>query len=99
MTLTFHCPNCNAPLDYDGGQNFIVKCSHCNSSVVVPEDLRPAKPEPINLPVNLPDTPQVPAVFRTDSPALAKLVFSFGGPGIGPGWFNDARSIAVDGAG
>jgi DNA-binding beta-propeller fold protein YncE len=99
MPTTFHCPNCNAPLDYDGGQNFIVKCAHCNSSVVVPEDLRPPKPEPINITINVPDAPKIPAIPGMDGGSFAKLVFSFGGPGIGPGLFNDARSIAIDGAG
>lgn len=99
MIQTFHCPNCNAPLDYDGGPNFIVRCAHCNSSVVVPEELRPPKPEPINITVRIPDAPQVPDLFKVDSGSFAKLVFSFGGPGIGPGLLNDARSIAIDGAG
>ena len=32
-------------------------------------------------------------------PGYASAVLQFGGEGIGPGWFQDARSIAVDGAG
>lgn len=95
MIRTFHCPNCNAPLEYGGGPDFIVKCAHCNSSVVVPEDLRPPKPEPINITVNVPGVGQTPVASGT----WAKLVGSFGGPGIGPGLLNDARSMAVDGAG
>jgi streptogramin lyase len=97
MTRTFHCPNCNAPLDYDGGQNFIVKCGHCGSSVVVPEDLRPPKPDPINIVINAPSAPA--NLPRTNVGSFAKLIFSFGGPGIGQGLFNDARSVAVDGQG
>ncbi len=97
MTRTFHCPNCNAPLDYDGGPNYIVKCAHCNSSVVVPEDLRPPKPqpEPVNFVITVPDS--APPSVAVGS--FAKLIFSFGGPGIGPGLFNDARSLAIDGQG
>ena len=40
MPQTFHCPACQAPLDYDGA-SIIVRCSYCNSSVIVPEELRP----------------------------------------------------------
>ncbi|GAB4149550.1 MAG: hypothetical protein Fur0021_10690 [Candidatus Promineifilaceae bacterium] len=39
MSQTFHCPACQAPLDYDG-QAVIVRCPYCNSSVIVPEGLR-----------------------------------------------------------
>lgn len=35
----FHCPNCSAPLEYQGDVP-VVSCSYCNSSVIVPEFLR-----------------------------------------------------------
>jgi ribosomal protein L7/L12 len=35
----FHCPNCSAPLEYQGDAP-VVSCSYCNSSVIVPEFLR-----------------------------------------------------------
>ena len=41
---TFNCPTCGAPLDYDGGPETTIHCSFCNSSVVVPEELRPDVP-------------------------------------------------------
>lgn len=41
---TFNCPTCGAPLDYDGGSETTIHCPFCNSSVVVPEELRPEKP-------------------------------------------------------
>ena len=43
MPDTFNCPNCGAPLDYKGSDP-IIRCPYCNSSVVVPDNLR-AKPE------------------------------------------------------
>jgi len=39
MPETFNCPNCGAPLDYKGSDP-IIRCPYCNSSVVVPENLR-----------------------------------------------------------
>lgn len=42
MADTFNCPNCGAALDYKGNDP-IIRCPYCNSSVVVPENLR-AKP-------------------------------------------------------
>lgn len=42
MTLTLNCPNCGAPLDYQGSDP-IIRCPYCSSSVIVPDNLR-AKP-------------------------------------------------------
>jgi hypothetical protein len=42
MTQTFECPNCQATLDFDAQSNPVtVRCSFCNSTVIVPESLRP----------------------------------------------------------
>jgi LSD1 subclass zinc finger protein len=41
MPNTFNCPNCGAPLDYHGGDP-IIRCPYCNTSVVVPDNLRAA---------------------------------------------------------
>jgi len=43
MAQSFNCPNCGAPLDYDGS-DLTVRCPFCSSSVIVPETLRPAAP-------------------------------------------------------
>jgi len=43
MSQTFNCPNCGAPLDYQGSDP-IIRCPYCSSSVIVPENLR-AKPQ------------------------------------------------------
>jgi DNA-binding beta-propeller fold protein YncE/DNA-directed RNA polymerase subunit RPC12/RpoP len=39
MSQTFNCPNCGAPLDYQGSDP-IIRCPYCSSSVIVPENLR-----------------------------------------------------------
>src|SRR5512134_2388833 len=96
MTTLFHCPNCNGPLQYDGGDNYVVSCPYCNSSVVVPEGLRRPKADPIQIVFNTPITaPQA----RVATGSFAQLVAEFGGPGVGPGLFNDTRHVAVDSAG
>lgn len=44
----FHCPNCNAALDYGGNGAAIVRCDYCHSVIIVPESLRstgPTSPE------------------------------------------------------
>ena len=48
-------------------------------------------------PPNTPTRPNPPAKEKTNS--FATVLLDFGSEGIGPGMFNDARNIAVDGAG
>ncbi len=55
MSQSFTCPNCGAPLDYDG-DDLTVRCPYCSSSVIVPETLRAA---PAAVP---PHTPSLPVV-------------------------------------
>jgi ribosomal protein L7/L12/DNA-binding beta-propeller fold protein YncE/DNA-directed RNA polymerase subunit RPC12/RpoP len=43
MSQTFQCPNCGAPLDYDGGLAPVIRCPYCKSTVVVPEELHTAR--------------------------------------------------------
>jgi len=45
MVRTFGCPSCGGPLEYKGGGEMIVRCSFCNNSIVVPDELR--APEPL----------------------------------------------------
>jgi ribosomal protein L7/L12/outer membrane protein assembly factor BamB/DNA-directed RNA polymerase subunit RPC12/RpoP len=42
MSQTFQCPNCGAPLDYDGGSDPVIPCPYCKSTVIVPEELHTA---------------------------------------------------------
>jgi DNA-directed RNA polymerase subunit RPC12/RpoP len=51
MAHAFNCPNCGAPLDYDGNDP-IIRCPYCKSSVIVPENLR-ARPSFSSKPSNL----------------------------------------------
>ncbi len=41
---SFKCPNCGAPIEYDGKGEKTVKCPYCASSATVPEDLLPRQP-------------------------------------------------------
>src|SRR5689334_3586344 len=50
MPETFNCPNCGAPLDYKGNDP-IIRCPYCSTSVVVPDNLR-AKPSFSSTPSN-----------------------------------------------
>ncbi len=40
MSLAFHCPNCGAPLDPPGGSEKSIRCPFCNSSIIIPMELR-----------------------------------------------------------
>src|SRR5436190_3804330 len=40
MPQDFNCPNCGAPLDYKGGDDVTLRCPFCNTSVIVPQELR-----------------------------------------------------------
>ncbi len=40
MTQSFHCPNCGAPLDYHGGSDPTIRCAFCQTSVIVPAEMR-----------------------------------------------------------
>jgi len=51
MSHSLNCPNCGAPLEYDGNDP-IIRCPYCNSSVIVPENLR-ARPSFSSKPSNL----------------------------------------------
>ena len=42
MTMTIKCPNCGGPARYDGGPNFNLVCEYCGSTIVVPDEMRPA---------------------------------------------------------
>jgi DNA-directed RNA polymerase subunit RPC12/RpoP len=46
MAQTFRCPACGASLDYDGDDDPAVTCAYCNSTVLVPEELRPDRQAP-----------------------------------------------------
>lgn len=52
-TESFNCPNCGAPLDYDGSGAPTIRCPYCQTSVVVPETLRPEPDETPEVVINL----------------------------------------------
>jgi streptogramin lyase/DNA-directed RNA polymerase subunit RPC12/RpoP len=147
-TKAFICPTCGAPLDYRNSQEPTIRCPYCDTSVIVPEELRVKKPQEITptvtvvLPKGLPAQIAAPeqiarrsiaAVLLAVSVSLVMItglvaflltarkparipsgvqgmvqglahgpcraVLTFGGEGTGPGMFQDARHVAVDGRG
>ncbi len=169
MAQTLTCPHCGAPLDYTGDAATI-RCPYCETSVVVPAELRkhaaPAaseQPTTVVIPIDTPAIAQsagcgiggailigvfvlfilgivgfvfwnnaqidqanaliqsenkteqarmrtqvaaqdaataIPAPTRArttaPTPGFGSVALKFGSEGTGPGYFNDARSIAVD---
>jgi DNA-directed RNA polymerase subunit RPC12/RpoP len=59
MAQTFSCPNCGAPLDYasDGVETSVstptLRCPYCANSVIVPQELRHQKSEPVPAQVSM----------------------------------------------
>ncbi len=146
-TKAFICPTCGAPLDYQNSQDPTIRCPYCETSVIVPEELRVKKPEENpstvsvvlskGLPVQMAAPEQIARrpiavvlfaaiaglVFLTGMVAFVMLgltgghhqggqrgvrglssgpgrvTLSFGDEGTGPGLFQDARHVAVDGRG
>jgi DNA-directed RNA polymerase subunit RPC12/RpoP len=141
MTEAFDCPNCGAPIQLGADPPTTVRCPHCRSTVIVPENLRrrPQAP-PVVIQIDAGGgAPTVPPrlgravaigiaivavlVLITVAISVVGLVvgigaavapavipplipdgpspplLSFGGEGIGPGLFTDARSVGVDGEG
>ena len=40
MSMTFHCPNCGAPLDPPKSTEAAMRCPFCASSVIIPDELK-----------------------------------------------------------
>jgi len=43
VAKSFNCPKCGGPLTYDGSDISTMQCPFCNSTVIIPAELRPAK--------------------------------------------------------
>jgi ribosomal protein L7/L12 len=41
MPELFKCPSCGAPLDYNHADSPTIRCTYCDSSIILPEELRP----------------------------------------------------------
>jgi ribosomal protein L7/L12/sugar lactone lactonase YvrE len=50
MPESFKCPSCGAPLDVQSQSSATIRCPFCNTSVIVPAELRPSatSPKPAN---------------------------------------------------
>jgi uncharacterized Zn finger protein (UPF0148 family) len=67
----FECPNCKAPLDYDGSGDLTINCPYCNTAVIVPETLRDTGAAP-RMPPTFAPPPEQADKFRE----LGRLVRS-----------------------
>ncbi len=76
----FNCPNCGAPIDYDGSDMPTVRCPFCSTAVIVPAELRPKaarQPAPMQAAADHPVILQVPAGTGGGSKAGGLLVAIF----------------------
>ena len=48
MAQNFGCPSCGAPLDYTGNGASTISCPYCYTSVIVPQELRSQRSEPVS---------------------------------------------------
>jgi DNA-directed RNA polymerase subunit RPC12/RpoP len=63
----FNCPQCGATLEYERITSNTVRCHYCNSTVIVPAELRPTPPPP------RPD-PKPLSTYGSEQPAIKKVV-------------------------
>src|SRR5512133_2322175 len=75
----FRCPNCGAPLAIESDRPTI-RCPFCSTQVIVPPELRPRPPEPVQVvtPVSQPYPPAAGPVRRkkASSPVGCLLIFA-----------------------
>jgi streptogramin lyase len=72
MPSSFACPNCSAPLDYEGDEP-THRCPYCNSSVIVPDSLRSARSDPLNAPHVGGGTPWVGSALLSPAERLREI--------------------------
>ena len=65
MSQTFSCPACGAPLDYGGHGAATLTCPYCYTSVIVPQELRNQRSEPV--------APDVTQSLAGQAPKLREL--------------------------
>lgn len=85
MPQTFNCPNCGAPLDYDGSGYPTMRCPFCNNPVVVPQELRVRR-----------DTPAAPASAPMFSAGQGGM-FDLGNLMAQAGQFKELGELVRDG--
>ena len=88
MAKNFECPSCGAAQEYHGGPETSVKCPYCGTTVVVPEELRPARPE----------RPATEFVINVERPGQLPVMLNLpmqGGPALTPAQTRRLRRGAV----
>ncbi len=89
MPQTFNCPNCGAPLDYDGSGYPTMRCPFCNNSVVVPQELRVRR-----------ESPAAPASSSSSTPIFSTSqggMFDLGNLMAQAGQFKELGELVRDG--
>ena len=76
MTQTFKCPNCGGPLEYEETGELTVRCPFCSNTVIVPEELRPAKKPAENQPSKSAPPTEKPAETSTGLATLLGQLMS-----------------------
>jgi ribosomal protein L7/L12/streptogramin lyase len=64
MPESLECPNCSAPLDLHGDGSATIHCPYCNTSVIIPADMRVIKPG---------NQPALAGYSAFNAPSLAEL--------------------------
>ncbi len=65
MAQNFACPSCGAPLEYGGNGASTISCPYCYSSVIVPQELRNQRSQPVS--------PETSQVLSGQAPKLREL--------------------------
>jgi uncharacterized Zn finger protein (UPF0148 family) len=65
MAQNFSCPSCGAPLDYAGNGSSTISCPYCYTSVIVPQELRAQRSQPV--------APEVSMTLAGQAPKLREL--------------------------
>src|SRR5512133_1482145 len=77
----FRCPNCGAPLAIESDRPTI-RCPFCSTQVIVPPELRPRPPEPVQVVTPRPSAPVYTSAAepaprkKTASPLGCALIFA-----------------------
>ncbi len=71
MPQSFNCPNCSAPLDLAGDGSTTLRCPYCNTSVIIPDELRLGKP---GVKSSLPNLNTYNTPYQIDIPERLKSI-------------------------
>lgn len=70
--ITLNCSKCGAPVPYDGSDVKTIQCPFCNSTIIIPPELRPHKVVP---PVQVHKEPVLPERDNTPTGVAIRTIF------------------------